>query len=186
MTRYVVHQDVPCTKCQRDLDEISYSPCCFEICRTILFNEYLSIEFKYYSLFIIRVKRWRSWWSTAYESGSRGFDFRWCNWNFIDIILPAALWAWILLCINRNEYQGYVRGVKFAGAWGWWLYHLHVPIFCKSGNLELLEPSRPVRACTRIVYLSFIILVNIQITIGNIIWNISVYNIVSNVFGRSI
>ena len=31
--------------------------------------------------------------------------------------------------------------------WGWQPYHLHVPIFMKSGSLNLLEPSRPVQAC---------------------------------------
>jgi len=59
-----------------------------------------------------------------------------------------------------------------------------VPILCKSGILQLMEPSGPVRACTGIAYLSFII--NIQKTVRNIIWNIAVHNIVSNVFRRSI
>jgi len=28
-----------------------------------------------------------------YKPEGRGFDYRWCHWNFsIDIILPAALW----------------------------------------------------------------------------------------------
>jgi hypothetical protein len=30
-----------------------------------------------------------------YKPEGRGFDSRWCHWNFfIDIVLPVALWAW--------------------------------------------------------------------------------------------
>jgi len=42
---------------------------------------------------------------------------------------------------NRNEYQEYF----LVGKGG-----LHVPIVLKSGNLNLLEPSGPVQACTGI------------------------------------
>jgi hypothetical protein len=35
---------------------------------------------------------------------------------------------------NRNEYQEYFNGVKAAGAYGWQLYHLHVPTALKSGS----------------------------------------------------
>jgi hypothetical protein len=30
-----------------------------------------------------------------YKPESRGFDSRWCHWNFfIDVILLAVLWPW--------------------------------------------------------------------------------------------
>ena len=40
--------------------------------------------------------------------------------------------------------------LKAAGAEGWQLYHLHVPIVLKSGILNLLETSGPVQACNEI------------------------------------
>ena len=41
-------------------------------------------------------------------------------------------------------------GVKAAGAYSWQPYHIHVPIFLKSGSLNLLEPSGPVQHCNGI------------------------------------
>ena len=49
---------------------------------------------------------------------------------------------------NRNEYQGYFLGIKAAGAWGWQTYHHPMPVVTKSGNLNFLEPSGPVQACS--------------------------------------
>jgi hypothetical protein len=40
-----------------------------------------------------------------------------------------------------------MSGGKAVGAWGWQTHHLHVPNVMKSGSLNLLEPSRPHRAC---------------------------------------
>jgi len=37
-------------------------------------------------------------------------------------------------------------GVKASGAYSWQPYHLHVPTVLKSGSLNLLEPSGPVKA----------------------------------------
>ena len=41
----------------------------------------------------------------------RGFDSRWCHWNFS---LTLALWS--TSASNRNEYQEYFLGVKAVGA----------------------------------------------------------------------
>jgi hypothetical protein len=51
---------------------------------------------------------------------------------------------------NRNEYQEYFLGVKAADAYGWQPCHLHVPTVLKSGSLNLLESSGPVKACNGI------------------------------------
>ena len=40
--------------------------------------------------------------------------------------------------------------IKAAGEYGWQPYHLHVPIVLKSGSLNLLELSGPVKACNGI------------------------------------
>jgi len=47
----------------------------------------------------------------------------------------------------ENEYQEHFLGVKAAGLCGWQFHHLHVPNVMKSGNLNLLGPSGPHRAC---------------------------------------
>jgi hypothetical protein len=30
----------------------------------------------------------------SYKPAGRGFDSRWCHWNFSVTILPVALWPW--------------------------------------------------------------------------------------------
>jgi hypothetical protein len=47
-------------------------------------------------------------------------------------------------------------GVKAAGAYGWQPDHLYVQIVLKSGNLNFLEPSGPLQACNRLLYLNFL------------------------------
>jgi hypothetical protein len=52
-----------------------------------------------------------------YKPGGRGFDSRWCHWNFSvtqslrSHYSPGDDWA-----SNRNEYQLYFLEVKAAGA----------------------------------------------------------------------
>ena len=51
-----------------------------------------------------------------YKSEGRGFDSRWCHWNF-----PLTKFFWphygpaVDSASDRNEYQEYLLGVKVAG-----------------------------------------------------------------------
>ena len=86
-----------------------------------------------------------------YKPVGRGFDSRWYHWNFsLTLFFRPHYGPGVDSASNRNEYQEYFLGVKAAGAWGWQLYHLNVPIVLKSGSLNLLEHSGPVQACNGI------------------------------------
>jgi len=98
--------------------------------------------------------------SLLYKSEGRGFDYRWCHWNFsLTYSLRPHYGPGVDSTSNRNKYQECFLGVKAAGAQGWQLYHFHVPIVLKSGNLNLLEPSGPVQACNGIA-LHFTLLIS--------------------------
>jgi len=57
--------------------------------------------------------------------------------------------------------------VKAASALGWQSYHLHVSTAMQSGNLNLLQPSGPVQACTVTAYIKLHCIISLisQITI---------------------
>ena len=70
---------------------------------------------------------------------------------FIDVILRVALQLWGWLSLQQEWVLGiFPCGVETASAYGWQLYHLHVPTVSKSGIFNLREPSWLVQACTRI------------------------------------
>ena len=72
---------------------------------------------------------------------------------FIDIILLIALWPWGQLSL----YQKWVPGVFPGDKGGQCIRLTTLPPSCavvmKSGNLNFLEPSGPLSACNRLLYL---------------------------------
>ena len=51
-----------------------------------------------------------------YKSEGRGFDSRWCLWNFSLTSFRPHYGPGVDSASNINEYQGYFLGVKVAGA----------------------------------------------------------------------
>ena len=86
-----------------------------------------------------------------YKPGVRGFDSRWCQWNFslTQFFRPqyglGSTESPTVMSTRNNSW-----GVKVASAYMWQTCHFHVQIILKSGSLNFLEPSGPVQACTGI------------------------------------
>ena len=52
-----------------------------------------------------------------YKPAGRGFDSRWCHWNFsMTYFFPSHYGHGVDKAPKRNEYQVYFLGVKAAGA----------------------------------------------------------------------
>ena len=51
-----------------------------------------------------------------YKPVGRGFDSRWCNWNFSVTSFRSHYGPQVDSASNRNKYQVYFLGVKAAGA----------------------------------------------------------------------
>jgi hypothetical protein len=73
-----------------------------------------------------------------YKPVGRGFDSRWCHWNF------SHYGPGVDSASNRNEYQEYFLGGKS----GWCLGLTTLPPSC-ADCLEIWEPQTPgtLRAC---------------------------------------
>ena len=54
--------------------------------------------------------------SLRYKPEGRGFDSRWCHWNFSLSSFRPHYVPGVDSTSNRNEYQEYFLGVKAAGA----------------------------------------------------------------------
>ena len=133
-----------------------------------------------------------------YKPKSRGFDSRWCHCNFsLTQSFGRTMALGLTQSLTEMSTRNIFCGVKPAGAWGWQPYHLNVLVVSESGSLNLLEPSGPVQACTRIVlpfthtkysiHMYFIVvcckwtytfLLNAVPNINNVHWNLaSVYTV---------
>jgi len=67
--------------------------------------------FKYFVSFLSFFKALR------YKPAGRGFDSRWCHWNFsVTLSFRSHCGPEVDSASNRNEYQVYFLGVKAAGA----------------------------------------------------------------------
>ena len=79
-----------------------------------------------------------------YKTAGRGFDSRWCHWNFS---VTYSFWSHygpgVDSASNRNEYQVYFLGVKAALCVRLTTLPPSRAVVMKSGNLNFLEPSGP-------------------------------------------
>jgi hypothetical protein len=84
-----------------------------------------------------------------YKSEGRWFDPRWCHWNFsLTKIFLIALWPWRRISLQ----QKWLPGEFPWGKIGRCVRLTTLPPSCdimKTGNLNFLEPSGPLRACNR-------------------------------------
>jgi hypothetical protein len=95
----------------------------------------------------VKVWRYGVHWATSRKVAGSNPDC--VIWNFL-IEFRSHYVPWVDSATNRNENQGYFKGVKAASAWGWQPYHLHVLVVLNSGSLNLLELSGPDQACNGI------------------------------------
>ena len=95
--------------------ETFWSPCMSYLCNFNWVVHLLSTD--YWLLFVL------SWLdgghavaqlfeALCYKSEGRGFDSRWCHWNFSLTILPAALWPWGWLSLKQKWVPGIFPGGK--------------------------------------------------------------------------
>jgi len=91
-----------------------------------------------------------------YKPQGRGFDSRWCQWNFS---LTLSFWSHcgcgVDSASNRNEYQEYFLGGKGGRCLGLITLPLHVPIVLISGSLTCWNPQGLSRSVMGLLYLYF-------------------------------
>ena len=83
-----------------------------------------------------------------YKPEGRGFDSRWCHWNFsLTYSFRPSYGPGVDSASNRNEYQEYFLGAKGGRCVGLTTLSPSCATVLKSRSLILLETSRPVQAC---------------------------------------
>ena len=79
-----------------------------------------------------------------YKPAGRGFDSRWCHWNFS---VTSFYGPGVDSASNRNEYQVYFLGGKDGRCVRLTTLPPSRTVVMKSGKLNFLEPSGPLQAC---------------------------------------
>jgi hypothetical protein len=79
-------------------------------------------------------------WFIFHNCGSRGFDSRWCHWNF-HWHKPSGRTMAVRSTQPLTEIS---NTLKAAGELGWQCYCHYVQTVLTAGSLKLLEPSGPV------------------------------------------
>ena len=89
-----------------------------------------------------------------YKLAGRGFDSRWCQWNFsLTQSFRSHYSPGVDSASNRNEYQVYFLGVKAADALGWQPCQHPVPLSWNLGTLTSWNPLGHSRPVTGLLYL---------------------------------
>ena len=82
-----------------------------------------------------------------YKSEGRGFDSRWCHWNFsFTYSFRPHYDPGVDSASNRNEYQEYFLRGKGVRCVGLTTLPPSCAVVMKYGNLNFLEPSGPLQA----------------------------------------
>ena len=77
--------------------------------RSLTFNNLSKINWGHAVAYLVEALR--------YKSEGRGFDSRWCHWNFsLTKSFRPQYGPGVDSASNRNEYQGCFLGVKAVGA----------------------------------------------------------------------
>jgi hypothetical protein len=97
-----------------------------------------------HTVLIDRGTQWRSGWGTALQTGRSWNRFPMVSLEFfIYIILPIELRDWGRLSLKKKWEPVLFAGGKCGRSVGL----TNLPLVLKSGNLNLLEPSGPVKTC---------------------------------------
>jgi hypothetical protein len=89
-----------------------------------------------------------------YKPEGRGFDSRWCHWNFsFSYSFRPNCAPGVESDCNRNEYREYFVGGKGGRRFGLKKISTFMCRLLKSDGLSLLETSWPVQDCKGIVFL---------------------------------
>jgi len=128
---------------------ISFTMSCWRMIENIGWNSCVKREEKLHRVKEERGDRGSTVVKTlCYKSEDRGFDSRWCHWNFsLTKFFRSHYGPGVDSASNRNEYQDRFLGVKSGRCVRLTTLPPSCAVVTQSGNLNFLEPSGPLQAC---------------------------------------